>query len=99
LTVTHAVEIGMQGLEHIRITGKEMLPADQAEKIDFLPLATRETLLWQQFDLQSEKMRTLIAFLAKSFRTLGSRSAADCDSFAVAAASRSVRKRLGMPQL
>jgi imidazolonepropionase-like amidohydrolase len=65
LTVTHAVELGMQGLEHIRITGREMLPADQAEKIDFLPLATRETLLWQQFELQSEKMRKLIAFLAE----------------------------------
>jgi Amidohydrolase family len=66
LTVTHAVELGMQGLEHVRITGREMLPAEQADKIDFLPLAKRETLLWERFDLKSEKMRKLIAFLAES---------------------------------
>jgi len=66
LTATHAVELGMQGLEHIRITGKEILPAEQAEKIDFLPLAKRETLLWQQIDLQSEKLLKLITFLAAS---------------------------------
>jgi len=81
LTVTHAVEIGMQGLEHIRITGAEMLPADQAKKIDFLPLATRETLLWQRFDLQSEKMRKLIAFLAKSKVFLDPTLTVDEDDF------------------
>jgi hypothetical protein len=45
MTVAHAVELGMQGLEHIRITGRELLPADEAEKFDFRSLAKRETLL------------------------------------------------------
>jgi hypothetical protein len=66
LTMTHAVELGMEGLEHIRITGREMLPVDEANKIDFLPFAKRETRLWQQFEPQSEKMRRLVQFLATS---------------------------------
>ena len=64
LTLIHSVELGMEGLEHIRITGKDMLPIQQAQSIDFLPVAERETRLWQQFDLHSEKMRQLVQFLA-----------------------------------
>ena len=45
LTMTHAVDLGMDGLEHIRITGREMLPVEEANKIDFLPLGERETRL------------------------------------------------------
>jgi imidazolonepropionase-like amidohydrolase len=45
LTMTQAVELGMQGLEHIRITGRELLPLEEANKIDFLLFAKRETLL------------------------------------------------------
>ncbi|HEY7096456.1 MAG TPA: amidohydrolase family protein [Terriglobales bacterium] len=65
ITMTHAVELGMQSLEHIRITGRELLPLDEANKIDPLPLGKRETLLWQQFDVNSEKMQQLVSFLAK----------------------------------
>jgi len=65
ITMTHAVELGMQSLEHIRITGRELLPLDEANKIDPLPLGKRETLLWQQFDVHSQKMQQLVAFLAK----------------------------------
>ena len=64
ITMTHAVELGMQSLEHIRITGRELLPPDEANNIDFLPFAKRETLLWQRFDVESEKMRQLVSFLA-----------------------------------
>jgi imidazolonepropionase-like amidohydrolase len=64
LTLIHSVELGIEGLEHIRITGKDMLSIEEAEKIDFLPVAERETRLWQQFDLHSEKMRQLVQFLA-----------------------------------
>src|SRR5215472_7490037 len=66
MTMTHAVELGMTRLEHIRVTGREMLSPDEADKIDPLPLGSREPLLWQRFDLQSEKMRALIQRLARS---------------------------------
>jgi imidazolonepropionase-like amidohydrolase len=65
LTMTHVVELGMDCLEHIRITGRELLSPEEADRLDFLPYAKREILLWQSFDLNSEKMRALIAFLAQ----------------------------------
>jgi len=66
MTMTRAIEIGMTRLEHIRITGKEMLSPDQAEKIDPLPVGRREPMLWERFDLQSEKMRALVQRVARS---------------------------------
>jgi len=66
MTMTHAVELGMNVLEHIRVTGREMLSPDEADKLDPLPLGRREPLLWQRFDLQSEKMQALIQRLAQS---------------------------------
>jgi imidazolonepropionase-like amidohydrolase len=66
MTMTQAVELGMTVLEHIRVTGREMLSLDEAEKIDHLSLGRREPLLWQRFDLQSEKMQALVQRLAES---------------------------------
>jgi len=66
LTMTHAIELGMTRLEHIRITGKEMLSPEEAEKIDPLPVGRREPMLWQRFELQSEKFRALVRLLATS---------------------------------
>jgi len=66
MTMTHAVELGMTRLEHIRVTGREMLSPDEADKIDPLPLGRREPLLWRQFDLQSDKMQALVQRLAQS---------------------------------
>ena len=66
LTVTRAIELGMTRLEHIRITGKEMLSAEEAAAIDPLPVGKREPMLWQRFNLQSEKMRSLVQLLARS---------------------------------
>jgi len=66
MTMTRAVELGMTRLEHIRVTGREMLSLEEADKIDPLPLGSREPLLWQRFDLQSEKMRALVQRLAES---------------------------------
>ena len=66
MTMTHAIELGMTRLEHIRVTGREMLSLDEAQKIDLLPLGSREPLLWQRFDLQSEKMHALVQRLARS---------------------------------
>lgn len=65
LTVTHAVESGMDCLEHVRITGRELLTTEEADQLDFLPYGKREVLLWQRFDLDSEKMRKLVSFLAQ----------------------------------
>jgi imidazolonepropionase-like amidohydrolase len=66
LTMSRAIELGMTRLEHIRITGKEMLSAGEAADIDPLPVGKREPMLWQRFNLQSEKMRGLLQLLAKS---------------------------------
>jgi imidazolonepropionase-like amidohydrolase len=66
MTMSHAIELGMTRLEHIRVTGREMLSPDEAEKIDPLPLGRREPLLWERFDLQSEKMHALVERLARS---------------------------------
>jgi imidazolonepropionase-like amidohydrolase len=65
MTMTRAVELGMDGLEHIRVTGRELLPVEEADKIDFLPFVQREALLWQRFDLDSDKMKALVSFLAE----------------------------------
>jgi len=65
ITMTRAVELGMDSLEHIRITGRELLPLEEANKIDFLPLVRREALLWQRFDLESDKLKKLVSFLAE----------------------------------
>lgn len=65
MTMTRAVELGMDCLEHIRITGRELLPIEEADKIDFLPYVQRENLLWQQFDLESDRMKRLVSFLAE----------------------------------
>jgi len=60
VTTTRAVELGMDCLEHIRITGRELLPMDEANKIDFLTLGPRETLLWQRFEVDSAGMNKVI---------------------------------------
>ena len=64
ITTTRALELGMDCLEHIRITGGEMLKED-AEKIDHLGLAPREALLWQRFEVDSVGINKVIALIAK----------------------------------
>ena len=65
MTVTHAVEMGLDHLEHIRITGRELLSNEEADKIDFLSLSRRETLLWDKFDLSSPKVAALVDVLTR----------------------------------
>ena len=69
LSTSRAIQIGMACLEHIRVTGRELLPVDEADKIDYLPLGERETLLWERFDVESAGMRRLIQLMvdAKTF--------------------------------
>ncbi len=71
MTMTRAVELGMDGLEHIRVTGRELLPLEESDKIDFLPFVQREALLWQRFELDSDKMRELVTLLAERKTILG----------------------------
>jgi imidazolonepropionase-like amidohydrolase len=66
ITMTRAIQLGMDCLEHIRITGRELLPAEEADRIDPLPVAVRETLLWERFELESEPMQRLIRLIADS---------------------------------
>jgi imidazolonepropionase-like amidohydrolase len=66
ITMTRAIELGMDCLEHIRITGRELLPPDEADRLDPLPVARRETLLWERFELESEPMQRLIRLVADS---------------------------------
>ncbi len=64
ITMTRAIQLGMDCLEHIRITGRELLPRDEADRLDPLPVARRETLLWERFDLESAPMQRLIRLIA-----------------------------------
>lgn len=64
LSMRRAVEIGMNGLEHIRITGGDFLPPDQAAALDPLPLPQREPRLWARIELDAPWVAEIIAELA-----------------------------------
>ena len=64
ITMTRAIQLGMDCLEHVRITGRELLPPQEADRLDPLPVARRETLLWERFELESEPMQRLIRLIA-----------------------------------
>ena len=64
MTMTRAVDLGMKSLEHIRVTGREILSVEEANQIDFLPLGRREPLLWEKFDPGSPKFTELVHHLA-----------------------------------
>lgn len=42
-----AIRAGMNGLEHIRITGSDFLPPERARQLDMLPVSEREPRLWE----------------------------------------------------
>jgi imidazolonepropionase-like amidohydrolase len=65
ITMTRAVELGMDCLEHILVTGRDLLSSEEANKIEFLPVGKREALLWQRYDLNSENLRSLVSLLAE----------------------------------
>ena len=88
MTMTRAVDLGMKSLEHIRITGREMLPAEEANQIDFLPLGQREPLLWERFDLASPKFTELIRHLVNSTIYLDPTLTVDESDFVLGAAAQ-----------
>jgi Amidohydrolase family len=70
LTVSRAVEIGMQGLEHSIIRAADLeawglLTREEIERINASKSVTvREAMVWRQIDLKSPEIATLIAQLA-----------------------------------
>jgi imidazolonepropionase-like amidohydrolase len=81
MTMTQAVDLGMKSLEHIRVTGREMLPVEEANKIDFLPLGQREPLLWEKFDPASSRFTELIHHLVEKGIYLDPTLTIDEDTF------------------
>jgi len=88
VTTTRAVELGMECLEHIRITGRELLPLDEANKIDFLTLGPRETALWQRYDLDSIGMNKVIQTIAQHHVFLDPTLTIDEETFKMPLAQR-----------
>jgi len=70
LSMRRAVEMGVTGLEHIRVTGLDFLPPAQARELDGLPLGEREPRLWQLIDLDAAWAEDLIALMADHRVTL-----------------------------
>jgi len=46
MSMLQAIQAGMNGLEHIRITGSDFLPPERARDLDMLPVSEREPRLW-----------------------------------------------------
>lgn len=70
MSMRRAVEMGVTGLEHIRVTGLDFLPPQQAEELDGLPVGEREPRLWQLIDLDAAWAEELIAVMADRQVTL-----------------------------
>jgi imidazolonepropionase-like amidohydrolase len=60
MSMLQAIEAGMNGLEHIRITGLDFLPADRARGLDMLPVSEREPKLWELIDPGEPWVETII---------------------------------------
>jgi len=70
MSMRRAVEMGVTGLEHIRVTGLDFLPPEQARELDRLPLGEREPRLWQLINLDAEWVGDLIMRMADRRVTL-----------------------------
>jgi len=60
MSMLQAIRAGMTGLEHIRITGTDFLPAEQAARLDMLPVSEREPRLWELIEPDEPWIDTLI---------------------------------------
>jgi imidazolonepropionase-like amidohydrolase len=47
MSMLQVIQAGMNGLEHIRITGNDFLPSERAGQLDMLPVSEREPRLWE----------------------------------------------------
>jgi imidazolonepropionase-like amidohydrolase len=83
ISTSRAIELGMGCLEHIRVTGRELLPLDEADRLDYLPLGTRETLLWERFEVESAGMDRLIERMVEARVFLDPTMIVDAATFGV----------------
>jgi imidazolonepropionase-like amidohydrolase len=70
MSMLQAIQAGMNGLEHIRITGTDFLPAEQAAQLDMLPVAEREPRLWELIEPGEPWIDTLIEAMVSHDVTL-----------------------------
>lgn len=70
MSMLQAIAAGMNGLEHIRVTGNDFLPAEQAAQLDMLPVSEREPRLWELIDLDESWIEKLIEAMVSHDVTL-----------------------------
>jgi imidazolonepropionase-like amidohydrolase len=64
MSMRRAVEMGLTGLEHIRVTALDFLPRERARELDLLPVGEREPRIWQLIDLDAAWVGELIEVIA-----------------------------------
>jgi cytosine/adenosine deaminase-related metal-dependent hydrolase len=70
MSMLQAIQAGMNGLEHIRITGSDFLPPEQAGQLDMLPVSEREPRLWELIEPDEPWIDALIDALVSHDVTL-----------------------------
>jgi len=70
MSMLQAIQAGMNGLEHIRITGADFLPPERAGQLDMLPVSEREPRLWELIDPDEPWIDALIGAMVSHDVTL-----------------------------
>jgi imidazolonepropionase-like amidohydrolase len=70
MSMLQAIQAGMNGLEHIRITGSDFLPPERAAQLDMLPVSEREPRLWELIEPDAPWIDTLIEAMVSHDVTL-----------------------------
>ncbi len=70
MSMLQAIQAGMNGLEHIRVTGSDFLPPERAAELDMLPVSEREPRLWELIELSEPWIETLIEAMVSHDVTL-----------------------------
>ena len=70
MSMLQAIQAGMNGLEHIRITGSDFLPPERAAQLDMLPVSEREPRLWELIEPDEPWIDALIEAMVSHDVTL-----------------------------
>jgi cytosine/adenosine deaminase-related metal-dependent hydrolase len=70
MSMLQAIQAGMNGLEHIRITGGDFLPPERARQFDMLPVGEREPRLWELIEPDEPWIDALIDAMVTNDVTL-----------------------------
>jgi len=70
MSMLQAIKAGMNGLEHIRITGSDFLPPARARDLDMLPVSEREPRLWELIEPDEPWIDNLIEAMVSHDVTL-----------------------------